>query len=293
MTALFVSSGTSLPQAAGLGAGTFPCSTPLECSQLTLWHIPGPNPIITPGPSTWATVECEAAASVVKLDKADYYFSYHCTGGSTSYQDGLSSAPSPLGPWTPVTNVPQLELGAAGAWDSRVVASLNPVRDPRNSSRWLGFYEGGDKLSDDTPPGGWSMGIAEAPDITGPWSKPSGGINPVLWGNQTCDIHRQRPSTACGGLYVNSVLPPGPHTNYEWWAYMDAPVNANDEAPLVLFTAKQATGPWSFKAYVLDGGSSGSWDYGRFSGGSVIFSGGLFHVMYSASATSENKDFEK
>ena len=60
-------------------------------------------------------------------------------------------------------------------------------------------------------------------------------------GNQTCDPHRQEPSTACGGLYVNSVLPPGAHTDNEWWAYMDAPVNLNDEAPLVLFAAEKVS----------------------------------------------------
>jgi hypothetical protein len=162
-------------------SSAFPCGTPLECSQLTLWHIPGPNPIITPGPSTWANVECEAAASVIKLNDT-YFFSYHCTGGSTCYQNGLSSAPSPLGPWTPVTNTPQLALGKSDEWDSRVVASLNPVRDPTNASNWIGFYEGGDSLSDDSPPGGWSMGIASAPEIMGPWSKPSDrSVNPVLW----------------------------------------------------------------------------------------------------------------
>ena len=54
----------------------------------------------------------------------------------------------------------------------------------------------------------------------------------------------------------------------------------------------QPTGPWRFKAYVLDGGGNGTWDHGRFSGGSVIYSGGLFHVFYSASDTLDNKDFE-
>ena len=53
----------------------------------------------------------------------------------------------------------------------------------------------------------------------------------------------------------------------------------------------QPTGPWRFKAYVLDGGGNGTWDHGRFSGGSVIYSGGLFHVFYSASDTLDNKDF--
>ena len=157
------------------GPPSFPCTSPAGCATTPLWHIPGPNPIITPrrpaspsggsGGGGWASTECEAAASIIKQGSGRYYFSYHCTGGSsdgsTSYQDGFSTAASPLGPWSPVSESPALALGGAGAWDSTAVASLNAVPDPAKPGHWLGFYAGGNRLSDDAPPGGLSMGLVQ------------------------------------------------------------------------------------------------------------------------------------
>lgn len=272
---------------------SFPCSSPASCAATPLWHIPGPNPIITPrrpasgAKGGWASTECEAAASIIESN-GTYFFSYHCTGGSTSYQDAFSTAASPLGPWSLVSESPALALGGDRAWDSKVVASLNAVPDPSQPGHWLGFYEGGDCFSDDAPPGGWSMGLASAPHILGPWAKHA--ANPVLWGNATCNRSLELPSGACGGIYVNSVL----QHDGQWWAYFDAPVNQNDEAPLTLWTSPAPEGPWTFKAVVADGTTQGQWDYGRYSGGSVIrqHSTGLFHVFLSASPTRANKEVE-
>jgi hypothetical protein len=84
--------------------------------------------------------------------------------------------------------------------------------------------------------------------MTGPWTKDP--KNPILDGNRTCDPDREFVGK-CGGLYVASVMH-GSHTNGEYWVYMEAPINENDEGPLALWTAKAADGPFIFKAYVLE-----------------------------------------
>ena len=55
----------------------------------------------------------------------------------------------------------------------------------------------------------------------------------MLAGNRTCDPSREF-AKHCGGLYVAAVAH-GPHTKNEFWAYMEAPINPNDEGPLSLF----------------------------------------------------------
>ena len=59
---------------AGLAPSSFPCSSVAECQNATMWHLPGPNPIISPGLAGWMNIECEIAGGVVK-DGDDYYLS--------------------------------------------------------------------------------------------------------------------------------------------------------------------------------------------------------------------------
>ena len=56
----------------------------------------------------------------------------------------------------------------------------------------------------------------------------------------------------CNGLYVGSVLHDPDYTNGEYWLYIEAPINMNDEGPMALWTSKKPAGPFSFKAYILD-----------------------------------------
>ena len=89
----------------------------------------------------------------------------------------------------------------------------------------------------------------------------------------------------CNGLYVAAVMY-GSHTNNEYWMYMEGPINTNDEGPLALWTASKPEGPFTFKAYVLDGGldNKGGWDAGRYSESRVEYFDGLFHLFATASA---------
>jgi len=235
------------------------------------------------------------AASVITVDGV-YYLSYHCTGAhgnaSHNYQNGFStSTAGPLGPWTKNTLQPQLPAGPKGSWDSSVVASLNAVPNPDNSTEWFGWFEGG-VLGGPVYGAAWGLGFATSQHgPMGPWTEFGG--NPILTGGRTCDESRQNPTDKCHGLYINSMLH-GEHTGNKYYMYVDAPINDSDEAPLALWIAERPEGPFKFKAYVLDGGMSKMrvWDSGRYSGGSVVYNDGLFHVMISASSEPSNKVLE-
>lgn len=137
----------------------------------------------------------------------------------------------------------------------------------------------------------WTLGLARAPGPLGPWKKDP---KPVLEGKKVCDNSRSF-SGSCGGLYVAAVMY-GPHTNHEYWMYMEAPINENDEGPIALWTARDPEGPWEFKAYVLDGGDDGGWDAGRYSESRVEYFNGMFHIFMTASPhgnPSPDKDVEQ
>ena len=107
----------------------------------TRWHIPGPNPIISPRPpaASWQSHECEIAGGVTKVEDT-YYCIYHCLSNTQGYQVGVSSAKSPLGPWTPPADKPMLAV-SPGKWDKDVVASMNIMPDPAKPGHWLGSVE--------------------------------------------------------------------------------------------------------------------------------------------------------
>ena len=265
--------------AIGSPSSSFPCATTKDCTALSMWHIPGPNPIVSPfGTEFWMSHECEVAGGVTKAH-GTYYFIYHCLG-TTGYQVAVSTASHPLGPWTLPPGVPNLPT-TPGGWDKDVTASFNILPDPDVEGQWLGYYEGGmpDGQED------WTLGLAKASSPLGPWEKYAG--NPILQGNATCDSKREFQGV-CSGLYVAAVMY-GAHTNNEFWLYVEAPINDNDEGPMALWTSTKAEGPFVFKAYVLDGAGEGSattggWDSGRYSESRVEFHNGLFHLFATASA---------
>jgi hypothetical protein len=260
-------------------SSSFPCKSVEGCLGLQMWHIPGPNPIVAPwnpdNQVSWMSTECEVAGGVQRVNDTSYVFVYHCTG-THSYRVGMSVASSPLGPWSKPPTSPNLDV-TPNAWDKDVVASFNIIPDPEKPGAWLGYFEGGMPADQHEE---WSMGVAHAASPLGPWKKSPN--NPILQGNRTCDPSREF-NKHCGGLYVASVLF-GPHTNHEYWVYMEAPINQNDEGPLALWTSKHQEGPFKFRAYVLDGGEHpGAWDYGRYSESRVWYFNGLFHLFATGS----------
>lgn len=251
----------------------FPCDSIAECSKLTFWHIPGPNPIVAPhGTDEWDSTECEVAGGVSKIN-GTYYLIYHCTGAE-GYSIGISTSKHPLGPWTIPPKTPNLPRGGPHDWDRNDVASFNIMPDPNHSGQWLGWYEGG------PGDGLWSLGFARAPHPLGPWTKYS--ANPILGGHKVCDKNRSF-TGSCGGLYVGSVVH-GSHTGGEYWLYLEAPINCNDEGPMALWSSNNPEGPFVFRAYVLDGGDQGGWDSGRYSESRVMYHDGMWHIFASASS---------
>ena len=81
------------------------CSTVDECLAANLWHLPGPNPIISPwepnGAKAWMSFECEVAGGVQQVNATHYVFVFHCLNDK-GYQVGMSTATHPLGPWSVV-----------------------------------------------------------------------------------------------------------------------------------------------------------------------------------------------
>ena len=106
----------------------------------------------------------------------------------------------------------------------------NPEKDHPADQAWLAWYEGGTGAGSG---GVWTLGMATAPEALGPWTKFAG--NPILQGNATCDWKRQfhgdkhDPQQFCNGLYVGSVLHDPRYTNGQYWLYLEAPINMNDE----------------------------------------------------------------
>eukprot|EP01045_Picozoa_sp_COSAG04_P017043 COSAG04_NODE_1478_length_6574_cov_5.073359_3_plen_1390_part_01 len=270
---------------------SLPCASVDECTAMELWHLPGPNPIISPGPG-WSEQLCEMAGGPYRLNATTYALMYHClTGKATPLCDGMcigvSFAPAPIGPWSPPAVQPILGTGTGSQWDNKAVASLNVMPDTRSGheGHWLGFFEG--STEEDIH---WHLGVVTAPSPVGPWTRFAG--NPVINGSSVCDTDRlfKCPSCSgvCVGLYLSHVLHDAVYTNGEWWVYLLAPINENDEAPIALWTSSSPTGPFALRKYVIDGGyhNGSGWDAGRYSGGSIWVDDDthLFHLFLTASS---------
>ena len=91
-------------------------------------HIPGPNPVLLPGPAgAWDDGVIEAADAL--HDGPVYYFFYHGTGQGKGYQLGVATASAPLGPCRKHGGRPILDLGPPGSWDDRNVACAMVLRE--------------------------------------------------------------------------------------------------------------------------------------------------------------------
>jgi hypothetical protein len=220
-----------------------------------LIHIPGPNPILTPGASgDWDDGVIESC-DVIK-DHDTYYLYYHGTSTKTGYQVGVATAPHPLGSWTKHGSGPVLPVGPPGSWDARHAACACIVKEGVSSFSMV--YSG----HPDREGGTWDIGLATADSPLGPWRKHEG--NPVL------------PDFG----YAGGVVRMPDH----WRLYAEHAIGSTGEdyGPLSLATAPTLAGPWTpYEGNpVLAQGGWGEWDDGGFSEAKVLRRGGLFHIFY-------------
>jgi hypothetical protein len=217
-------------------------------------HIPGPNPIHTAGPKgSWDGHIIETCDALKEEGK--YYLYYHGAASGPPYQIGLATAAGPLGPFKRYGDAPLLALGAKGSWDDNGAACAMVLKE--SPGKYLMFYSGSK-----TGNNNWSVGLAYAPSLVGPWKKFAG--NPLMK-----DFG-----------YVGGALKVGG----KYYLYTEHPINstAPDYGTISLAIAEKPEGPWTpyAKNPVLKQGPPGAWDVGGFSEAEVLQFGGMFHIFY-------------
>ncbi len=224
----------------------------------TFIQIPGPNPIITPGPDgAWDDGVTEAADAFKDVDT--YYFYYHATGAGKGYRLGVASSTHPLGPFKKHGDKPVLDLGPAGSWDDRYVACAMVLKDGRE--KYYMWYSGYGSQRQHRK---WSIGLATAAHPLGPWKKYDG--NPILE-----DFG-----------YVGGVL----KVKGKYHLYSAYPISSTgykgDYSPLALAVAETPEGPYAkYKGNpLMEKGDFGDWDDGGISEAEVLYHGGVFHMFY-------------
>ncbi len=220
----------------------------------TFIQIPGPNPILRPGPEgAWDSGVLEACD--ILEDDGTYYLYYHAYGPTSNYQIGVVTAPHPLGPFTRVGPDPLVPLGPKGVWDCGSTACAAILKE--GPDRFIMFYSG--KAHE--PGYGYSVGLAYADNPLRPWRKHEG--NPLL------------PNFGyVGGIVVREGV---------YHLYTEHPIGArgDDYGPFSLATAPAPEGPWTVHdRYVLEPGEWGEWDDGGLSEAKVMRQNGLFHCFY-------------
>ncbi|MFC1737584.1 hypothetical protein ACFL1G_00860 [Planctomycetota bacterium] len=225
-------------------------------------QIPGPNPILKPGPrGSWDDNILEASDAYEEY--GTYYIYYHGSKGAyygdsgvgegKGYQIGVASSSHPLGPFKKPTNKPVLEIGPEGSWEDRDLACAMILKD--GNKKYLMFYFGRRRGRD-------GMGLATASHPLGPWTKYEG--NPIIE-----DFG-----------YTGGVV----KVDDTYYLYSEYPISMRkpDYGPMAVATAKKPEGPWTkYEGNpVMDVGQWGEWDGGGISEAEVLYNNGVFHMFY-------------
>jgi hypothetical protein len=281
-------------------SAAWPCASLDECAALKFYQIPGPNPLIVVGPEPWESGELEVAGGVFQDDDGKFRFIYHGLQHDSDYQVGLATADHPLGPWIK-HGEPILPKGGTQDWDGGLAASGTVLH---NGSHWQMWYIGaGGSIADSSfnvsgsDCGSFCVGYATATALEGPWTKyykgGKKGSGFIIASEAAQDKKLKKPFDT-DGFYTGSMLF-GPHTNNEYWLYVEAPVGEDDQGPLALWTAKSPEGPFAFKQYILDpgAGTSTAWAKGGYSECKVVYKNNLFYLFFTgADGTSEDDDLD-
>jgi len=226
-------------------------------------HIPGPNPILRPGPTgAWDDENIEAGDAFEDL--GTYYLYYHSMSSHSDfeyqYQIGVATADRPLGPFIKQSkDHPILSVGKKESWDDGAIAC--PVILKESDDKYYMWYWG---MDDDPPFEFEGVGLAIASHPLGPWEKYEG--NPVLK-----DVG-----------YVGGVV----KTDGKYYIYSahtsSIPGYKGDYGPLVMAVADQPEGPYvKYEGNpIIEKGNSGDWDDGGISEAGVHYHNGMFHMFY-------------
>jgi hypothetical protein len=286
--------------AASSAASMFPCGSIEECAALKFYQIPGPNPLIVVGPEAWESGELEVAGGVFKDSDGKFRFIYHGLQHDSDYSIGLATSDHPLGPWIK-HGEPILPKGAKSDWDGGLAASGTVLH---NGTHWQMWYIGaGSGVYSDSVNvssgdcGSFCVGYATAKNLEGPWTKyykgGKKGSGYIIASEASQDKKLKKPFET-DGFYTGSMLF-GPHTNNEYWLYVEAPVGEDDQGPLALWTSKSPTGPFKIKQYILSPGttSATSWSKGGYSESKVVYKNNIFHLFFTgADGSSEDDDLD-
>ena len=223
-------------------------------------QIPGPNPILQPGPDSWDSSVIETAG--IFKDFGTYYLYYH--GSGPGYQVGVATSKHPLGPFKKYEGNPILGLGDAGSWEDKHVACAIIIKE--GLDKYYMWYCGqgtaGKKRRPDSTDNIWDIGLATASHPLGPWKKYEG--NPII-----------------GDFGYNSATV---KVNGKYYLYSAHPIGSTipDYSPMKVATAEAPEGPWLVNENpILTRGERGEWDDGGFSDAAVIYHSGVFHMFQS------------
>ena len=197
-------------------------------------------------------------------DGDTYYWYYHAypSDGSVSYQIGVATSKSPLGPWKKHEANPVLKISKL-KHESFCVACPMVLKD---GDKYHMIY----LSAGDSPVGwGWSYSLASADHPLGPWVKSE--KNPIL-------VHQNQGYP--GGLMK---------VDGKWYLYGTEPDEIHlDFGRMYVATADTLEGPWKvYEEPALSEGPKGSWDEGGFSEFEVLHYNGMFHAFYGGSKVAD------
>ncbi len=232
-------------------------------------QIPGPNPILRPGPEgAWDDENIEAGDAFEDL--GTYYLYYHSMNTRSDfkyqYQIGVATATSPLGPFKKHSkDKPILTVGTKESWDDGSVACPMVLKEADN--RYYMWYWG---MDDEPPFVHKAVGLAIAEHPLGPWKKYEG--NPVLK-----DVGYVGGVVKAGGKYYIYSAHTSTYPGYK-----------SDYGPLIMAVADKAKGPYVKYAGnpILEKGNPGDWDDGGISEAEALYHNGMYHMFYGGTKIS-------
>jgi len=224
-------------------------------------HIPGPNPILTPGePGSWDDGMMEMC-DILK-DDGKYYLYYHATGNGSSYRIGVAVSDHPLGPFVKYSDKPILDLESFGnSSNDRYIACGSILKEGTN--RYYLFYS----LQQKDDQKNYYIGLATAEHPLGPWKKSE--HNPLMKNFGYVGGVTKKD----GKYYMFNEYP----THYQ----------ASDYGPLCVAVADHPEGPWTpcKDTPVLPVSEWGTWDDAGHSECNVKYDGTLFHMFFGGAKT--------